>query len=422
MKRYPKYKDSGLVWLGEIPEHWEVKRAKYFFTEIDERSEKGEEELLSVSHITGVTPRSEKNINMFMAESYEGYKTCIPHDLVINIMWAWMGALGISKHKGIVSSAYGVYRLKPNNKFDYNYLDYLVRIPEYIAEYISRSKGIRSSRLRMYSDDFFQIPIIYPPVEEQKNIVDFLNRKLEQIDQFINNKKRLIELLKEQKTAIINRAVTKGLNPHVPMKPSGIEWLGDIPSHWEMVRNINIFKEVVETGYENLELLSIFYDRGVVKQNESGRKNRSSVDKSSYKRILKGDIGYNLMNAFIGSIGVSSYDGIISPAYAVCRPTVVLDSHYFHYLFRTPLYLVEFDRHSYGIMDERNRLYFNNFKKIYVPFPPVNEQTEIVKYINQNSATIDQAIAKAEKEIELIQEYRTTLISDAVTGKIDVRE
>ncbi|MEH2379914.1 MAG: restriction endonuclease subunit S [Nostoc sp.] len=246
MKRYPKYKDSGLAFVEKIPQYWEAKRAKYCFREVDERSETGNEELLSVSHITGVSPRSEKNITMFMAESYEGYKTCVPNDLVVNIMWAWMGALGVSKHQGIISSAYGVYRQKIKNNFYSDYLEYLVRIPEYIAEYTRSSKGVRSSRLRMYSDDFFQIPIICPPLEEQKTIARFIDRKLEQIAHFISNKQRLIELLKEQKTAIVNRAVTKGLNPHAIMKPSGIEWLGEIPQNWEILPLKHIAK--IQTG------------------------------------------------------------------------------------------------------------------------------------------------------------------------------
>jgi type I restriction enzyme S subunit len=202
-----KLKPSGVRWLGEIPEHWEVKRAKYYFAEVDERSKEGNEELLSVSHITGVTPRSEKNVTMFMAESYAGYKTCQPGDLVINIMWAWMGALGVSEYSGIVSSSYGVYRQK-QNFFNLEYLDYLLRTRPYVAEFTCRSTGIRPSRLRMYTEDFFGIPIIRPPLDEQERIVRYIKREYSRIDHAISLAEHEIDLIKEFRSAIISEAVT----------------------------------------------------------------------------------------------------------------------------------------------------------------------------------------------------------------------
>lgn len=200
-------KPSGIEWLGEIPAHWEVKPAKYYFREVDERSEQGLEELLSVSHITGVTPRSEKNITMFMAESYEGSKTCKPGDLVINIMWAWMGAAGVSAYSGIVSSAYGVYR-QQHDSFDWQYLDYLIRSRPYVAEYTCRSTGITSSRLRMYTEDFFGIPIICPPRLEQEQIIRSIGEESAQLDTAVSKAEREIKLIKEYQTALIADAVT----------------------------------------------------------------------------------------------------------------------------------------------------------------------------------------------------------------------
>lgn len=192
-----------------------------------------------------------------------------------------------------------------------------------------------------------------------------------------------------------------------------------VPAHWKVVRNSLVFIEVNETGFGDLELLSITADRGIMKQSETGRKERASEDRSTYKRILKGDIGYNLMNAFIGAIGVSNHDGIISPAYAVCRSRIAVDSNYFHYLFRTGLYLTEFDRYAYGIMDERNRLYFDNFKKIYVPLPPLDEQRSIVRFINQKLTQIDQFICYKQRLIELLNEQEITIIDRAVTRGIN---
>ena len=201
-------KDSGIEWLGKIPAGWENKRAKFYFQEINERSETGQEELLSVSHITGVTPRSQKNINMFMAETYAGYKICRPGDLVINIMWAWMGAMGVSNYTGIVSSSYGVYRQKKHRLFRTGYLDLLLRTSPYIAEYNCRSTGITSSRLRMYTDDFFNIPIIRPPIEEQDRILAFIQKQTKVFDTGISTAEREIKLMQELRASLIAEAVT----------------------------------------------------------------------------------------------------------------------------------------------------------------------------------------------------------------------
>jgi len=201
-------KPSGLNWLGEIPAHWENKRAKHYFREIDDRSADGSEELLSVSHLTGVTPRREKNITMFLAESYEGSKLCEPGDLVINIMWAWMGACGVSATKGIVSPAYGVYRPYRSDIFHPSFLDLLVRAAPYVAEYTIRSTGITSSRLRMYSDAFFDLRIFRPPLHEQEEIVCVVEKNCHVIDSAIKIARREIELIEEFRTTLISEVVT----------------------------------------------------------------------------------------------------------------------------------------------------------------------------------------------------------------------
>src|ERR1700722_7880549 len=165
-------KPSGLPWLGDIPTHWEIRRAKYIYREVDERSTDGNEELLSVSHITGVTPRSQKNITMFKAASYAGHKLCCSGDLVVNTMWAWMGALGVSTYSGIISPAYAVYRPLDPDRIAGPYIDGLLRSKPYISNIISRSTGVRASRLRLYPEEFFRLPLILPPTQEQRRIVE----------------------------------------------------------------------------------------------------------------------------------------------------------------------------------------------------------------------------------------------------------
>lgn len=199
-------KDSGVPVLGKIPKHWKVERAKWCYSQREERSESGDEELLTVSHLTGITPRNAKDVNMFLAESLEGYKICYKGDLVINTMWAWMGALGISKFEGLVSPSYHVYT--PIEDFNQDYLDYLVRTPAFVAEITRWSKGVWSSRLRIYPDAFLNMKMIIPPLEEQNKIVEFLNKQTirwANIEQELN---KSIELLKERRSALITAAVT----------------------------------------------------------------------------------------------------------------------------------------------------------------------------------------------------------------------
>ncbi|MBP4142621.1 restriction endonuclease subunit S [Flavobacterium sp. P4023] len=203
-----KLKDSGVEWIGEIPEHWEVKKCKYLFDEINDRSQTGKEELLSVSHMTGVTPRSEKNVSMFQSEDYTGSKLCQKDDLVYNIMWAWMGALGVSKQTGIVSPSYAVYRQKTQNSFNVIFLENLLAGINYVEHYNKVSTGLHSSRLRFYSTMFFEMPIAYPSKYEQDDIVVFIKSLSTKITTAISLKEQEIEKLKEYKSSLIDGVVT----------------------------------------------------------------------------------------------------------------------------------------------------------------------------------------------------------------------
>lgn len=227
----------------------------------------------------------------------------------------------------------------------------------------------------------YSVPL--PPLPEQTAIVRFLDHAERRIRRYIRAKQKLIVLLEEQKQAIIHQAVTGRIDvrtgqPYGSYKHSGVNWLGQVPAHWEVRRCGGIFREVVDTGQTDAELLSIDRFVGVVRQTETGRKQRASDDRSTYKRIRPGQLAYNVMNAFMGSIGVSALDGILSPAYAVVAPLEQVDSSFFHHLLRTPLYTGQFYRYSYGIMYERNRLYFDPFKQIPLLVPPYVEQKGIV--------------------------------------------
>ena len=201
-------KDSGVDWIGPIPTHWEVKPAKHLFFEVDERSESGDEELLSVSHMTGVTPRSEKTVSMFLAEDYSGSKICVEGDLVFNIMWAWMGALGVSAQLGIVSPSYAVFRQLKSQTFNPIYLEMLMQSLGYIEHYNKVSTGLHSSRLRFYSHMFLSMKIGFPSFEEQERIVQFLTKETGKISKAISVLEKQTTKLNEYKTTLINAAVT----------------------------------------------------------------------------------------------------------------------------------------------------------------------------------------------------------------------
>ena len=209
---YPAYDDSGVEWLGCVPAHWDLRPAKWYFREVDERSETGSEELLSVSHITGVTPRSEKNVTMFKAESNVGHKLCRPGDLVVNTMWAWMAALGVSRQVGIVSPSYAVYRPHPSSRLLGDYADLLLRTTTYKNEYICRPTGIRSSRLRLYPEQFLRIKLLCPSPEEQRAIIEFASNKSANVRRSIDLTHGEISLLREYRTRLIADVVTGKLD------------------------------------------------------------------------------------------------------------------------------------------------------------------------------------------------------------------
>ncbi|MDD9962780.1 MAG: restriction endonuclease subunit S [Gammaproteobacteria bacterium] len=211
-KPYETYKSSGIQWLGDVPAHWDVRPAKWHLREVDERSVTGAEEMLSVSHLTGVTPRSEKSVTMFKAESNIGHKLCEPGDLVINTMWAWMGALGIAQQPGLVSPSYAVYRPKIDSSLDRRYAEMMLRSAPLQREYIMRSTGIRPSRLRLYPDTFLRIRLIAPPPEEQSAIIAFVASEMARCDRASRLMTKEIAALQEYRARLVADVITGKLN------------------------------------------------------------------------------------------------------------------------------------------------------------------------------------------------------------------
>ena len=267
--RYPAYKDSGVKWLGDIPAHWDIMSLG---TLLELKSDKNHPdfEVLSVYREYGVIPKDSRDDNHNVTSlDTTNYKAVEPGDLVVNKMKAWQGSMGISGHRGIVSPAYITCKVT-SKKVHSEYLHQLLRCQSYIGEYNRISYGVRVGQWDMHYEDFKKVPVLLPHKEEQTRIADFLDRKTAQIDTVIAQKERLIALLHERRQILIHNAVTRGLNPDVPMKDSGVEWIGEIPAHWEVKRVKEIFRLVVEPAPKNndFELLSIYTDIGVKPRKE----------------------------------------------------------------------------------------------------------------------------------------------------------
>ena len=420
-----KYKDSGVPWLGQVPVHWKVFPHRALFMEVNERNHP-DETMLSVTIARGVIPQevlladSSKKDSSNLDKS--NYKLVQPGDIAYNKMRAWQGAIGVSQHRGIVSPAYVVIR--PRQQQVPEYYHYLLRTPGFITEAERWSYGITSDMWSLRAEDFKRIYNVLPPLEEQRAIAAFLAHHDRLTRRYIHAQQRLIALLTEQKQALIQQAVTRGLDPDVPLKDSGIEWLGKIPAHWEVRRNSRIFLERNSPGRADLPIMIVSLNSGVTigeEIDDNGRPRRLIEDRSSYKFAAKGDIAYNMMRMWQGAVGVVPANGLVSPAYVVARPLSGINSQYFAYLFRTSEYKNEVNRNSRGIVSDRNRLYWDGFKNLVSLVPPIEEQDSIVEYIISESTKIDNAITRTQRQIDLLREYRTRLIADVVTGKLDVR-
>ncbi|MCG3845627.1 restriction endonuclease subunit S [Photobacterium damselae] len=280
-----------------------------------------------------------------------------------------------------------------------------------------------TTRIRINLSELKKLKIPYPPLQEQTQIAAFLDHETAKIDTLIEKQQQLIELLKEKRQAVISHAVTKGLNPDAPMKDSGVEWLGEVPEHWEILPTKRLFKLVAEPSEKNNnhELLSVYTAIGVAPRKELEQKGNKASSTDGYWLVQKGDIIVNKLLAWMGAVGYSNYDGVTSPAYDILRKIKDINPKFYHYLFRQEFTQQEFKRWSRGIMEMRLRLYFEELGRIFMPVPPINEQNKIVQEIEMLESKYEDIESNATKQIKLLQERRTALISAAVTGKIDVR-
>ncbi len=415
LKPYPEYAESGVTWLGPFPVHWNVRRAKYLFRDIDVRSKTGHQQQLSVSHLTGVSPRSTKTVTMFKAVSYVGHKTCLAGDLVVNTMWAWMGALGIAREAGIVSPAYNVYRPLRTCGVNVEFVAVLFRTPAYIAYFRSHSTGLRPSRLRFYPDELLATPALLPPWDEQAAIVKYLGHANLRIDRAIAAKRKLIALLEAQKQAVMNQAVTRGLDPNVPLKDPGIPSLGQIPAPWQVARIKDAFRclnalRVPLSSEQRGAMVSRQFDyygaSGVI----------DKVDNYLFDEplILLAEDGANLVSRNL-------------PLAILARGRYWVNNH--AHILRPKSGIVEYLAHRLELVDYRPwisgaaqpKLTRDRFMSIPIAVPPLEEQNSIIAFLKSEAAPSDFVISRANREIELLREFRTRLTADVVTGQLDIR-
>jgi len=368
---------------------------------------------------------------MFQAKSYVGHKLCWPGDLVINSLWAWAKGLGVSKHHGIVSTAYGVYRPKKQYATFADYFHPLFRSEAYDWEFTVRSKGIWTSRLQLTDTSFFDMPVLLPPAEEAEQIGRFIRAYDRRVNRLIRAKQRLIDLLTEQKQAIIQRAVTRGLDPDVPLKPSGVDWLGDVPAHWEVMQLRHVAQgfnngtsayQIAEgeTPYAVTRIETI--STGQINFDKVGYIKEGDVDR---RYILKpGDILLSHINSFerVGNCAIYNGGPTLVHGMNLLRvtPRENIDRDFIMLFLRAPAFKNKIRLICKPAINQVS-VTTSGIKAIRIAVPDMDEQQAICREATEEIADVDTLIQTAQSEVDLIREYRTRLIADVVTGKLDVR-
>ena len=430
MRRYPEYKESGVEWIGEIPGHWEVVRSKHLFGNRNQRGYEGEP-LLSVTQDRGVLPRNELDYRVWNPDgNLRSYKLVLPSDWVISLR-TFEGGIELSEVRGIVSAAYTT--MFPRRQIFNSYFKHLLKSVNFIAELNRITTGIRQGKNISY-EDFSDTRVTFPPLNEQKAIANFLDRKTEQIDELIRIKERKTELLQEQRTVLINQSVTKGLDPNVEMKPSGVEWIGEIPKHWEVLKVKHVGSSNPSKNNPKTDCLK---DKLVVFLPMERVHTDGTIDqelKLPYSQLKNGYTYFEENDVLIAKVTPCFENGKIvlvknlatpvgfgSTEFIVIRPNPqkVFPPFLYYILYNAPLRSIgkHFMTSAVGLKRVPTK-FVENFQ---ISIPPKQEQIQIANFLDRKTQQIDELRSNEQQSIELLKEYRQTLISEVVTGKIDVR-
>lgn len=429
LKPYNSLCTSGDPWLGTVPSHWTRKRLCSISTPRVKRNP-GNLPLLSVFLDRGVIPYGEGGGQVHAPSlDLSNYQVVYPGDFVLNNQQAWRGSVGVSQHHGIISPAYIV--LKLNHELHPAYANSLFRCPRLVDQFVAASKGVGDIQRQTYWPFLRRVIVPIPSREEQAAIVRFLDHANRRIDRYIRAKRKLIALLHEQKQAIIHRAVTRGLDPNVPLKDSGVPWLGEIPMHWEVTRLKFIARKITDGEHispmlasNGIPLLSAkdVRDRVI---NYAVNKFVSREDAEMFWRRCrpeKGDILIVSRGATIGRIATvdMSTPFCLMGSVILVKPAHQYDNEFLYYALNA--------KHAQTALwfssasSAQQALYIKDIAELCLPMPPTDERCAIVRRLNALLANFEPEFASLQHQIALIREYRTRLTADVVTGQLDVRE
>ncbi len=426
-------KDSGISWIGGVPENWGVLKNKNGFlcSKILVGDDSKYTQLLSLT-TKGIKEKDINNPEGKLPESFDTYQLVEKDNIVMCLFDLDCSAVfsGISPYDGMISPAYKVLRCR-NNMLP-QFADYWFR---YIGDGRKFNHYAKNLRYTLNYEEFSSLPLLIPPLDVQRRIADYLDSKCSQIDSIIEKQEAIIEKLKEYKLSVITEAVTKGLDSDVEMKDSGIEWLGLYPSHWDYLSFKNVLIERMEKNdpIQTDERLSLSIDKGVtLYSDKTTNLDRFKDDVSQYKLAHEGDLVLNSMNMIVGAIGISNWFGCVSPAYYTYYDHEAdhITARYCDYLLRCKTMrkvlfslgkgIMAIDRGDDRVNTCRLKVSRTDLRALKIPVPPVDEQRRIVSYLMNKEQSIDKTIADREKSIETLQRYKKSLVYEIVTGKIEV--
>lgn len=421
MKRYDTYTESGISWIGKIPSHWEMRKlSQLSLLHFKSNKDIQHQNLLSLSY--GRIIRKDVNTTSgLLPTSYNTYQIINEGNIVLRLTDLQNDKrslrVGLCQEEGIITSAY--LALEPRESVLPEYLYLLLHCADIKKVFYGMGNGLRQN---LNWNELRRLEVVLPPQEEQEAIVAYLDEKCAQIDRYVASLEERIEHLGELRQALIAEAVTRGINPQAPLRPSGIPWLGEIPKHWEMRKLRQLIELFSDKGHTNEQLLSVVRELGVVVRNvDSKEENHNYIpdDLSGYKRIRKGDFAINKMKAWQGSYAVSGHQGIVSPAYYTCHLRLN-NKEFFNMAIRSQAYVPFFTQNSKGIRVGQWDLSPVGLKEIPFFLPPQEEQEAIVAYLDEKTTQIDRYTGQLEEMIRQMKDLRQTIISEAVTGKICV--
>lgn len=422
MERYSSYKDSGVSWIGEIPEHWEVKQLRSFLTLFSEKGH-GDAQLLSVTREQGVIERDkedqEENHN-FVPDDLSGYKYIEKGDFAINKMKAWQGSYAVSEYNGIVSPAYFTCKLKGVNK---DFFSKAIRSKVYVPFFTQYSKGIRVGQWDLNPNALKSIPFFLPTPDEQSVIVKYIDDKTSKIDAYVSEKEKEILLLQELKQKTIADAVTKGLNPDVKMKDSSSLISTFCPASWKIVRNksfMSLTGVKVGNRADEYVLLSLTTKGIIVRDLESG-KGKFPKDFDTYQFVRKGELVFCLfdIDETPRTVGLVDTEGMLTGAYTALKVNTEIALPEYIYNYYLCVDNIKALKPYYSGL--RKTVRADKFLQIYIPLPPLDEQRAIVSYIEEKCQKIDSLTTELQSEIDYLKEYKQRLIADCVTGQVNVQ-